>query len=219
MECPNCQAELDEKVKYCSDCGYNLGSEEQIRSRSHNPKFSPEKNLPGREAAEGALKPPSGFRRTLSTELVVRQTELRTLIKLNALIERRTYKPGEILIHKGETNRDLIFLTEGLLEISKEEKNGNLVLNEAKSPYILGDIGFLSGLSRTATAKAKTEAKTFVLKYEDLKSLFRNFPEWLHPLLTSFVSGIKSLHYKAQELERKVLELEGKMRGQTPTID
>jgi CRP-like cAMP-binding protein len=128
-------------------------------------------------------------------------------MKLNALIENRTYEPGEVLIHKGDTSRDLIFLTEGRVEISKKEGDGTLILNEIEPPYILGDIAFLSGLPRTATAKATTEVKTFVLKYQDFRDVFKSFPEWLHPLLTAFASAVKSLHHRSQGLERRIEEL------------
>ena len=61
--------------------------------------------------------------------------------------------------------------------------------------------------------RCQTEAKMFVLKYEHLKDLFKKFPEWLQPLLTSFVSGIKSLNFKTAELERKISELKDQIRS------
>jgi CRP-like cAMP-binding protein len=128
------------------------------------------------------------------------------LEELNALIESRTYEPGEVIIHKGDTSRDLLFLTEGLVEISTKKEDGNLILNHVEPPYILGDIAFLSGFPRTATARAKTRVKVFVLRFEKLKSLFKEFPEWVHPFLTSFASGIKSLHYRIAELKRDMRE-------------
>ena len=217
MKCPNCEVQLSENDNYCSECGNSLRSGEQIQSQSDASESSPKRNFRESGAADGVLKPLSGFRRTLSTELVARQTELRTLLRFNGLIEKRTYKQEEVIIHKGEKNRDLIFLTEGLIDITKEEEDGNLVLNEIKPPYILGDIAFLSGIPRTATAVAKTEAKMFVLKYEDFKDLFKKSPGWVQPLLTSFVSGIRSLHYEREKLERKISELKGKIGGKTST--
>ena len=146
---------------------------------------------------------PSGLRRTLSTELVTKQAELRTLMAVNGLIESRTWAPGKVIIQKGDTNRDLFFLAKGTVEIWAEEKEGCLILNSIESPNILGDVGFLSGLPRTATAKAKTEVRAFVLKYENFMNVCKGTPEWLSPLLSSFVSGIKALHYKIAEFQEK----------------
>jgi CRP-like cAMP-binding protein len=72
-----------------------------------------------------------------------------------------------------------------------------------ESPNIMGDVGFLSGLPRTATAKAKTEVMAFVLKYENFMNVCKGTPEWLSPLLSSFVSGVKALHYKIAEFQDK----------------
>ncbi len=206
MKCPQCQGKLIENANYCSDCGYNLRSEEDVRSHSDDLQSSA---VTGRSDTEDALRRPSGFRRTLSTDLVERQTELRTLLEFNALIESRTWQPGEVIIHKGDKSRDLFFLTEGSVEISTQQEDGNLVLAEIESPSIIGDIAFLSGFQRTATAKARTHTKMFILKYENLRNLFKELPEWFHPLLTSLVSGIKSLHYQIAELKKEVSESRG----------
>jgi CRP-like cAMP-binding protein len=174
-------------------CGYTLRSDEVL---SYDSADSGE-----------TLKSPSGFRRTLSTEFLERQSELRALVELNELVASREFEPGEVIIHKGERNRDLYLLTEGRVEISTTREAGNLVLNEIDPPYIIGDIAFLSGFPRTATATAKTKAKLFVMKYEKLRALFKELPVWLQPLLTSLVSGIKTLHFKNEELRGEIIEL------------
>lgn len=211
MRCPGCKAELSGAPKYCSECGYNIKSGEPIRSPASGSEFSAQEDLTAK-GGEGALKPPSGFSRTLSTELVARQMELRALVKLGSLIQSRTYRPGEVVIRRGETNRDLFFLTEGLVDITRSEGDTEFILNEIEPPYILGEIAFLFGMPRTATATARTEVKTFILKYEDLKELLKDFPAWLPALLTSLASDMKSLHYKAKVSQKRLLELEGRTR-------
>jgi CRP-like cAMP-binding protein len=200
MRCPSCQFELAGEPKYCSECGHRVKAGAPLESIPTPDERS--------AAAAGALNPPAGFSRTLSTELVARQMELRALVKSATLIQSRTYRPGEVMIHKGETHRDLFFLTEGMVEISRHEGTAELVLNEIEPPYILGEIAFLFGAPRTATATAKTEVKAFVLKYEDLKELLKDFPAWLPPLLTALASDMKSLHHKAKIAEKRLAELE-----------
>ena len=119
------------------------------------------------------------------------------------------------MIQVGEKKRDLFFLTEGLVEISRKEGDEDFILNVIEPPYIIGDVAFLSGIPRTAKATAKTEVKMFVLKYDDLRDIFKGPLSWIHPLLTSFASGIKSLHHKTRKLERKLSEVEGQNRKGT----
>jgi CRP/FNR family cyclic AMP-dependent transcriptional regulator len=138
----------------------------------------------------------SGFTRTLSTDMLRKQMETELAQRVEDLIDMRTYGPGEVIIRKGETNRDLLFLTDGLVEISTEQEDGRLILNELSAPYVFGEIAFLLGSPRTATATARAGASAFILRYEKFKSIFKENPAWLQPLLTSFVNGIKSLHFK-----------------------
>lgn len=155
----------------------------------------------------GPAKAPSGLKRTLSTELVGRQTARPSLLDLNLLVESRTWEAGQVIMQKGEGNRDLLFLIKGHVEILTDPGQRDPVLNEVDAPHILGDIAFLSGLPRTASVIAKTQVKAFVLRYDRFNDLFGQFPEWLQPLLGSFTSGIKSLHYQITELEKQTQPL------------
>jgi CRP-like cAMP-binding protein len=162
---------------------------------------------PQNDAEEPKL--PSGFSRTLSTDLVAKQIELRTQTKLAALVENRSYKPGEVMIRQGDLSRDLFILNEGVVEISRKGGEGEVVLNEVEPPYLLGDVAFLVGMPRTASARAKTEVNAFVVRYDALKEMIKEMPPWLRPLLTALESDIKSLHNKNRMLEQRVAEIEG----------
>lgn len=208
MKCPKCQSEIPDHTLLCNACGYGFESEKTTQHSSAGSNTLGEEPEANHTGDRTVLKPLSGFRRTLSTEMVQKQDGLRVFMALNELIASRTYKPGEAIMRKGESNRDLFFLTEGSVEISMEGEAGNLILNEIIPPYILGDIAFLTGFPRTATAKAKTQVEVFIMKYENLLNLSGQFPEWLHPFLTATASGIKSLHFTISQLKKKIVELE-----------
>jgi CRP/FNR family cyclic AMP-dependent transcriptional regulator len=213
MKCPSCHAELAGEPKYCSECGSSIQPGAPVQSSITGSRFvSPQDSMAG---GERAWKPPAGFSRTLSTELVARQMEMRAVVKLGTLVQNRTYQPGEVLMHKGETHRDLFILTHGLVEISRQEGEADFVLNEIEPPYILGEIAFLFGTPRTATATATTEVKAFILRYEEFKELAKDLPAWLPPLLTSLASDMKSLHHKVKIAEKKIFELEKQSRPRT----
>ena len=192
MECPNCRAQVPEKAKFCSECGKSL--------RSSQPEPSPEPSHRG----SGLFRSLSGLKRTLSTELLPEDEEQTTFKWLNSLIEIKKYEPDDVIIQKGEKNRDLFFLAEGQIEIMVAEKDGKILLNNIKDPNIFGDLGFLFGIRRTATAIAKTKVKLFILNYERFSREITEFPDWLPPMLSSFVSGIKELHDEINRLEKKL---------------
>ena len=132
-------------------------------------------------------------------------------------MEEKTYQPGEIIIQEGETSRDLFFLTEGVVEISIKEEDGTFILNEIEPPQILGEISFLNGSPRTATAKAKTQVEVFVLKHEILKEQVIKLPAWLKPLLSTLISRIRSRDKKIVELEEEILRLKENSQMSQPS--
>ncbi len=188
--------ESDINMLQCNACGHH--QEEAADIHTNNGFNGP-----------GAVKKPAGLRRTLSTEWIGDHSEILWDETLAGLIEHRALSAGDILIHEGGTDRDLLFLTKGCVEISSE-KDGHQTLNEIQAPYLLGDIGFLSGFPRTATAKAKTQVEIFTLCYEKLRSIYKQNPDWMHPLLTSFSSSIKSLQFENIELKKKIASIKAK---------
>ena len=122
-------------------------------------------------------------------------------------MEKEIFQPGEIIIQEGEASRDLFFLTEGVVEISIKAEDGTFILNEIEPPQIFGEISFLNGSPRTATAKAKTQVEVFVLKHEVLKEQVIKLPAWLKPLLSTLISRIKSRDKRIVELKEEILRL------------
>lgn len=198
MKCPACDAELAGVPNYCGSCGHKLNAAASRQSEDAD-----------------ALKLPTGFSRTLSTDLVAKQIERHTQAKLASLVENRTYRAGEVIIHQGEQSRDLFLLNEGVVEISREGGDGEVVLNEIEPPYILGDVAFLFGMPRTATARAKTAVKAFIVRYDQLNDMLKELPPWVHPLLTALASDMKSLHHKSQTLEKRVSEIEAQAKSKS----
>ena len=119
----------------------------------------------------------------------------------------KEYNPGDVIIKKGEVNRDLFFLIEGVVEISTEEEDGDFILNEIEPFQVFGDIAFFYGLPRTATAKATTKVEVFVLKYENFEYQVKELPELLKPIFDTLVSRIQSRDKKITELEEELMKL------------
>src|SRR4051794_26677963 len=107
MNCSACDVELTGTPNYCGACGHKLTAAASAESV---------------DAAAPHL--PAGFSRTLSTDLVAKQIEMRTQAKLATLVQSRTFQPGEVMIRQGETSRDLLFLTSGVVEISRHGGEG-----------------------------------------------------------------------------------------------
>ena len=72
-------------------------------------------------------------------------------------IERRDYEPGMTLIKEGREAMGLFILIAGTVSIVKSSKFGKVKLTEVTAPSILGEVGILSGMARTARVRARTQ--------------------------------------------------------------
>lgn len=127
-------------------------------------------------------------------------------------MKRKTFKPGEIIIQEGEMDRDLYVLNDGVVEISTREENGAVVLNEVQPPQIIGELSFLTGLPRTATAKAKTNTEVYIFKYENLEDQIAELPLSIRPIMNTLISRVKAQDKRIVQLEEEILALKNKLQ-------
>jgi len=126
-------------------------------------------------------------------------------------MKSKTYKPGEIIIQEGEMERDLYVLNDGVVEISTKEDNGSFILNQIEPPQILGELSFLTGLPRTATAKAKTNAEVYIFKYENLEGQIAELPKSIKPIMNTLINRVRAQDRRIIELEEEMLTLKRKL--------
>ena len=134
------------------------------------------------------------------------------MTNLMSLFEQsEKFKAGEVIIHEGEENRDLYVLSEGILEVSVEDKSQKIVVSEIASPEILGEISFLNGSPRTATVSAKTDVEIYILSYEKVKQELSDIPTWFRMVLLAFTNRMKSCDATIKEYDQKVKQLEAEI--------
>ena len=126
--------------------------------------------------------------------------------------ESKTFKPGEVLIHEGEDNRDLYILSNGVIEVTVKNELSPVVVSEINAPEILGELSFLNGTPRTATVTAKTDVEVFILSYEKVKQDISDIPAWFKLILRTFTSRMRSCDEKIKEYDHKIRDLETELK-------
>ncbi len=94
--------------------------------------------------------------------------QLRVLVDLGY---RRSLAPDDIVCHEGDTGQSLYVVLSGEVEVisSRAEKP----IAALRAGQFFGEISLLAGLPRTATVRAKTDTKVFVLHRDNLWRLLR----------------------------------------------
>jgi phosphoserine phosphatase RsbU/P len=87
--------------------------------------------------------------------------------------------PGDMLIHQGDESGVAFFLESGSMLVFEETRYGPVTLATVNAPRLIGEIGALAGLARTASVRALTAARVFQISRAQLFELARKSPELL----------------------------------------
>jgi sigma-B regulation protein RsbU (phosphoserine phosphatase) len=87
--------------------------------------------------------------------------------------------PGEILVQQGEASDAAFFLNQGTVSVYAETLFGSVPLATVHAPQLIGEIGVLADLPRTASVKAVTSSKVYRISRPELLQIGRKTPDLL----------------------------------------
>lgn len=98
----------------------------------------------------------------------------------------REYSAGEAIVHLDADGDELFLLVEGECEVVK----GDVHLADIGAGGSFGELAFISRYARTATVKAKTPVKCFVMTRQDLHELLSDDAVLGNKLLWNFLENL-----------------------------
>lgn len=88
------------------------------------------------------------------------------------------FNPGDIIVQEEEEGDSLFIILKGTVYIYKKDKEGHdILVDKLKSGDFFGEISFLTGKPRTATAVAGEECELLEISSTLLEELEEKFPE------------------------------------------
>lgn len=98
-------------------------------------------------------------------------------MELSSMVYVNTYEPGEFIFQKGEPGRALYIILSGMVRISlTSQSRGEAVLAIVGRGEFLGELSFLDGQIRDATAVALDTTETLVLNRDDFLPFIEKHP-------------------------------------------
>src|SRR5262245_10180184 len=125
---------------------------------------------------------------------------------------------GDVLINQGEASDAAYFLDEGSMSVFEETRYGPVTLATLQAPRLIGEIGALAGLARTASVKALTSVRVFRISRAQLFELSQKSPELLMAVVRQLGQNINSM-IKAVTLYTNALMALEKREFDTAILD
>ena len=91
-------------------------------------------------------------------------------------MEQRRFNAGEIIFEKGEVSENALLLLSGEVEIFVENDGGSTILGYVSAGEFLGEMGLLSTMPRSASARAKTVVEGHDLTHSELTEALSEHP-------------------------------------------
>lgn len=105
---------------------------------------------------------------------------------LAQMMDCRDFKEGEIIFHYGDTGGEIFILRNGNVELFIESMEGQkIVISENAKGDVIGELSFLDGGARTATALAREATQTLVMHRDRLLEFIDKHPHAAMDLLTA----------------------------------
>lgn len=113
----------------------------------------------------------------------------------------RRLRKGELLFAEGENSRAMYFVKSGMIRIFKKKGESHIEIDTIHSGQVLGELAFLDGNPRSASAEALTECELIEVSGPTFQSVLNKMPDWLKILLKTVVGRLRTASTRIRQLE------------------
>lgn len=127
---------------------------------------------------------------------------------MSATAATKKLRKGDILFREGEMSNHMYLIRTGVIRIFKKKGDSQIEIDNLRAGQIVGEMAFLDGNSRSASAEALMDAELIEISQEIYQATLNSTPEWLKVLLKAIVSRLRSTTTKVKNLESASSEVD-----------
>lgn len=116
--------------------------------------------------------------------------------------QSRRLKKGELLFNEGENSRAMYFIKSGMIRIFKKKGESNIEIDTIRAGQVLGELAFLDGNPRSASAEALTECELNEISGPTFQDTLMKMPDWLKIMLKTVVGRLRTASTRIRQLEQ-----------------
>ncbi|MFN2442357.1 MAG: cyclic nucleotide-binding domain-containing protein [Thermoanaerobaculia bacterium] len=96
--------------------------------------------------------------------------------RLDRLLVRTTFEPGELILGDGQPNRALHIVRDGRVRVSRATDEGDVILSDLPAGRTFGELSILDGGTASATLRALPRTVVLSLSFVDLNQILDDSP-------------------------------------------
>lgn len=131
----------------------------------------------------------------------------------------KQFAAREIIFRENDQSNEAYVLKSGQVEILKHGAHGEVRLAVLEPGQTFGEMGLFEegGTSRSATARAITDAVADVMDREEFQSLLKQCPQRILPLINSVLDRLRTTNKRVSEAEQATVILDSDINKITVT--
>ncbi len=110
-----------------------------------------------------------------------------------------TYHHGEVIFKEGSSGDWVYVVQEGAVEISKTAKGHKYIIEVLEQGDVFGEVSFIGGMGRIATAQSVGETKLGIIDRDFLTSEFNKLSEDFRLILIAVAQRVKKMTDRASD--------------------
>jgi len=114
-----------------------------------------------------------------------------------------SYRPGQVIIKEGTPGNWVYYIISGAVEISRTVGGRTFVLDKLEAGEIFGEIGFIGGIKRTATATAVGATTVGLIDRDTLDVEFNKIPSDFRMILVAMARRFEKLVARVSEFSSR----------------
>jgi CRP/FNR family transcriptional regulator, cyclic AMP receptor protein len=116
-------------------------------------------------------------------------------------VTKMKLKKGDLLFKEGDLSKAMYLIQNGVLRIYKKKNSTSIEIDTIRSGQIVGELAFLDGNPRSASAEALTDCELTEISGPTFTASLSKMPEWIKILLKTVVGRLRAASTRIRQLE------------------
>ncbi len=129
----------------------------------------------------------------------------------------KKYKKGDVIFNEGDKSDAMYYIQNGSIRLFKKKGTGSIELGTVHKGEVIGEMGFLDGGPRSASAEVQYDADLVEINSGQMVDQLKNLPQWIAVLLKTIVNRLRSANNKIKQLESVSTSLNYNNEGGVPS--